>query len=404
MNAAVSAVLLYAHLSLQAAQVSALAVSPDVAIARGKVQEAQALYDQAKATYGPALTANYAQVPQAGATNNVVTQRLTTVGAAWMLGDLFANSPAVAQAHAALSAARLSLTDAERNEQIAVIAAYYAALEAQAALNARSQELAAANAELRAASLRFSAGDAPRLDVVRATVAVAAAQGDLARAQADADDTAAALAAETGLPDGVLQSKVTTQLDIAPMNVDAATAAREALAARPDVAAVRQNVEAEEHAVVVTRRAGWPLVTLSAGYTEGVDTGIPVSGASAAVDVTIPITGAAHDRVRAEEARLDQSRAQLQKVERKVSLEVASAVRAYQAQTSALLASQHALQAAQAEFSATQVGYRSGAVSSLDVEAARTTYVQVLVDEISSLYAQARARAALNLVLGQAHE
>ena len=138
MNPAVAGVFLFAHLSLQAAQASALAVSPDVAIARGKVQEAQALYDQAKATYGPALTANYAQVPQAGATNNVVTQRLTTVGAAWTLGDLFAYSPAVAQAHAALTAAQLSLTDAERTEQISVITAYYAALETQAARNARN--------------------------------------------------------------------------------------------------------------------------------------------------------------------------------------------------------------------------------------------------------------------------
>jgi outer membrane protein TolC len=404
MNAAISAVLLYAHLSLQTAQASALAVSPDIAIARGKVQEAQALYDEAKATYGPALTANYAQVPQAGAVNNVVTQRLTTVGAAWTLGDLFAYSPAVAQAHAVLSAAQLSLTDAERNEQIAVITAYYAALEAQAALNARNEELAGANAELRAANLRFSAGDAPRLDVVRATVAVAAAQGDLSRAQAGAEDTAAALAAETGLAGDVLQSKVTAQLEVAPMDVDAATAAREALAARPDVAAARRDVEAEEHAVAVTRRAGWPLITLSAGYTEGVDTGIPVSGASAAVDVTLPITGAAHDRVLAEEARLYQSRAQLQKVERNVTLEVASAVRAYKAQSTALIASQRALQSAKAEFSATQVGYRSGAVSSLDVEAARTTYVQALVNEISSLYAQARARAALYLVLGQLND
>jgi outer membrane protein TolC len=400
-NPAVAGVLLFAHLSLQAAQASALAVSPDVAIARGKVAEAQALYDQAKATYGPALIANYAQVPQAGATNNVVTQRLTTVGAAWTLGDLIANSPTVAQAHAALTAAQLSLTDAERNEQIAVITAYYSALETQAALNARSQELAAAQAELRAANLRFSAGDAPRLDVVRASVAVASAQGDLARAQADAQDASAALTTETGLTADVLQATVPAQLEVAPVNVDAATAARAALATRPDVAAARQDVEAEEHAVAVARRAGWPLITLSAGYTEGVDTGIPVSGASAAVDVTVPVTGAAHDRMAAAQARLAQSRAQLQKVERSVSLEVASAVRAYEAQTSALIASQRALQGAKAEFAATQVGYRSGAVSSLDVEAARTTYVQALVNEISALYAQARARAALNLVLAQ---
>jgi outer membrane protein TolC len=120
--------------------------------------------------------------------------------------------------------------------------------------------------------------------------------------------------------------------------------------------------------------------------------------------VSLPVTGAAHDRVRAEEARLAQARAQLEKIELGVRLEAGAAVRDYQAQSTALAASQRALQAAQAEFAATQIGYRSGAVSSLDVEEARTTYVQALVNEISALYAQARARAAVSLVLGQANE
>jgi outer membrane protein TolC len=93
------------------------------------------------------------------------------------------------------------------------------------------------------------------------------------------------------------------------MNTDVSAAVQEALARRPDVAAARENVAAEERAVVVARRGGWPLVTLTGGYTRGVDTGIPVSGASVTVDVTLPVTGAAHDRVLAEEARLAQARA-----------------------------------------------------------------------------------------------
>ncbi|HEY1868285.1 MAG TPA: TolC family protein [Candidatus Cybelea sp.] len=395
-------VLLYAHVSLQDAQVDALAISPDVAIARGKVAEAQALYDQARATYGPAVMANYAQSPQAGPTNvSTVEQRLTTVGASWTLGDLFAYAPAIAQANAALQSARLSLNDAERNEQVSVISAYYSALGAQAAQNARTQELAAANAELRAANLRLSAGDAPRLDVVRATVAVASAQADLARAQADTDTAAATLAAETGLPVTSFETTVLSQSEIPPLTTSANDAIQIALTRRPDVAAARENVAAEEHAVGVARRGGWPLVTLTGGYTTGVDTGIHVSGASATVDVSLPVTGAAHERVLAEEARLTQAQAQLAKLERSVRLEVGATVRDYQAQSVALTASQRALQGAQAEFAATQIGYRSGAVSSLDVEAARTTYVQALVNEISALYAQAKARAALNLVLGQ---
>ncbi|MGA8474192.1 MAG: TolC family protein, partial [Candidatus Cybelea sp.] len=128
------AIFIFAQLSVRDAQADAVAASPDVAAARAKVAEAQALYDQARATFGPALTANYTQTPQAGLTNTTVTQRMTTVGAQWSLGDLFAYSPAVAQANATLRAAQQDLNDAERSEKIAVIAAYYSALGARAEL------------------------------------------------------------------------------------------------------------------------------------------------------------------------------------------------------------------------------------------------------------------------------
>ncbi|HVR45539.1 MAG TPA: TolC family protein [Candidatus Binatia bacterium] len=399
------ALFVFAQLSLHDAQTDALGASPDVAAARARVAEAQARYDEARATLGPALVANYNQVPQAGPTNNsVVTQRLTTVGAQWTVGDLFAYVPAVAQAGAALRAAQQDLGDAERTERTAVIGAYYAALGARATLHARDDELATAQAQLRAAQIRFGAGDAPRLDVVRATVAVAAAQSDVARAQADVENTGAALALETGVDSGSLETMAPANLAAPPLGIGVPEAISRALAARPDVAAARANIAAEEHAVGVARRSGWPLVTVSGGYTHGVDTGIPVSGASATVDVSLPLTGAAHDRVAQEEARLAQARAQLQKVERGVELEVGTAVREYRAQSIALNASQNALQSAQAELQAAQIGYRSGATASLDLEAARSAYVAALVTQISALYAQARARAALSLLLGDAND
>jgi outer membrane protein TolC len=395
------AIFIFAQLSLRDAQADAVAASPDVAAARAKVAEAQALYDQARATFGPALTANYTQTPQAGLTNTTVTQRMTTVGAQWSLGDLFAYSPAVAQANATLRAAQQDLNDAERSEKIAVIAAYYSALGARAELRARSDELGAATAQLRAAQVRFAAGDAPRLDVVRASVAVASAQADVARAQADVEDTGAALALETGLTPAALEATAPANASAPPMNTALESAIAQALSTRPDLAAARANVVAEAHAVAVARRGTWPLVTLAGGYTRGVDTGIPVAGPSATIDVTLPLTGASHDRVLAEEARLAQARARLHKIERAVELEVGAAVRAYRAQSIALAASQRALQNAQAEFNATQIGYRSGALSSLDVEASRAAYVQALVGQITALYAQARAEAALNLLLGE---
>jgi outer membrane protein TolC len=391
---------IFSQLSLADAQRDALAQSPDVALARGKVQEAQALFDAARASLGPALVGGYTEGPQGGTNNETVAQRLTAVGAQWTLGDLLAYSPAVAQANATLRSAQFDLDDAERTEEITAIAAYYSALQARATLQARNQELQSAQTELRAAQLRFSAGDAPRIDVVRAQVAVAQAQSDVAQAQAGLGDANASLAQETGVQTGTLQqTNPGDPVLVEPSELDVSAAISQALAARPDVASASESVAAEEHAVAVARNGGLPLVTVSGGYESGVDTGVKVHGPNANVQMTYPLGGAAHDRVVAEEARLAQAQAQLAKIQRRITLEVGSAVRAYQAQTVALAAADRALRDARTEFTATQIGYRNGATSSLDVETSRATYVQALVAHISALYAQAQASAGLRLIV-----
>ncbi len=393
----------FGRLTLDDAQRAAIAHSPDVAMARAKVDEAQALFDAARAQYAPSLTAAYAEAPQGGDLGQVVAQRLTTFGATIALGDLFAASPAIAQADASLRVAQFDFDDARRNERVAVIGYYYGALDALAAADARTAAVRDAQAQLRAAHLRFSAGDAPRLDEVRAAVALANAQADLARAAADAQNATDALALETAVDTVTL---VATSRDepippLVPYDVNAAV--RQALASRPEVASAQADVEAETHAVDVAKRAGIPALTLAGGYTTGVDTGIKVSGPSANVTMTVPLGGAAHDRVVAEEARLAQAKAQLEKVRRSITVSVGAAVRTQTAQGVALAAAERALREAKAEYDATQIGYRSGASSSLDVESARTTYVAALVAELSAYYDVVRAQATLQMLMGDEH-
>ncbi len=394
----------FADLPLDAAEQAAITRSPDVAVAASKVQEQQALVAEARASYGPALTGNYTEGPQGGNAGETVAQRLTTVGAQVSLGDLLAYAPAVAQADASLRAAQFDLASAQRAERVTLIGQYYAALAAAATLQARNVELASAQAQQRAARLRFRAGDAPRLDVVRASVAVAQAQADFARAQADDENADAVLSVETGMPVTQLQTlRADSRAPSAATTMSADDAIAAALHARPEIASAQADVAAEEHAVAVARRGGLPIVTIAGGYTKGVDTGVPVSGPSASVQMNLPIGGAAHDRVLAAQARLAQARALLEKARRAVLVEVGSAVRTYQGERAALAAAQRALRSARAEFTATQIGYASGASSSLDVETARATYVQAMVGEISALYAQARAQATLELLIGQPH-
>ncbi len=287
-------------------------------------------------------------------------------------------------------------------ERINVIHLYFAALSANAASNAREQQLSSAQAQLRAAQLRFNAGDAPHLDVVRADVALAQAQASLATAQADRRNAYQALEAEAGSNDAELArltQAAPNALAVQVPNSGAATVA--ALANRPEIASARENVQAEERAVQVARRGGLPVLTLTGGMTSGSDSGYPVSGPSATANLSFPIGGAAHARVTAEEARLAQARAQLGKETRDISLEAASAARTYAAQQTALQAADRALTEASAELHATQIGYASGASSSLDVETARTTYTQALLGQISATYAMAEAGATLQLLTGR---
>lgn len=388
----------FANLPLMQAQTRALAVSPDVAIAAGKVAEQQAVFDQARAAFGPSLNANYVEGPQ-GAQEGTVAQRLTTVGAAITLGDLIAYSPAVAQANANLRAASFDYANAQRTERINVIRLYYGALSANATLGAREEALRDAQAQARAADLRYRAGDAPHLDVVRAQVAQAQAQAALATAQADRSNAYAALETETGAADSDLSAVGEEAPERAASIPALAQAVSAALARRPEIASAQANVAAEERAVSVARRGGLPVFTVSGGYTSGVDSGFKVAGPSANATLTLPISGAAHARVLAEQARLQQASWQLAKVRRDVTTEVSAAVRTFAAQSAALDAARRALTQARLELQATQLGYRSGASSSLDVETARATYTQALVDEISATYAKAQAQATLQLLM-----
>ncbi len=393
----------FAGLSLDQAQTEALVRSPDVAVASGKVDEQQALFNAARSNYGPALLATYAEGPQGGNNDETVAQRLTTLGAQVTLGDLLAYSPLIAQANASLRSAQFDLASAQRSERIAVIGLYYSALTARATLDARRVALEGAHDDLRAAQLRYKNGDVPRLDVVRASVGVAQAEADLARAQADAENADAALATETGLQAASLRTAAAAASMPVPVTLTPDAAVQAALANRPEVASARESVAAEKHAVAVAQHGGLPVVTVSGGFTSGVDTGVNVHGPSMNVNATLPVGGAAHDRVVAEQARLAQAQAQLEKAQRQITTEVGAAVRSYRAQTSALAAAQRALDQAGAAFKATQVGYRNGASSSLDIETARTTYVQALVGEISALYAQAQAESTLRLLIGSNH-
>ncbi len=390
----------YAALPLDTARERAVVNSPDVAAATARVRQNQAALAAARAAFGPAITSSYTEAPQGGP-RGTIAQRLTTVGAQTTLGELITRSPAIRQAESNVLAAQLELQAARRSEQVKVIGLYYDALRASATMRAREGALRSVEADRSAAQKRFSAGDAPQLDIVRAQVAFARATADLENARAVSDNATEALAVEAGIAVASLASIApANQVVIETVSQDPARATQIAFASRPEIAAAQANVRAQESAVRVAQRGVLPAVTLIAGYTNGVDSGVHVAGPNISAQVALPIAGAARARIAGERGRLEEAQAKLAAEQRRVSLEVSGAVRTFLASGRARIAATNAREQAQAQLAATSVGYRNGATSSLEVTAARQTYIQAILDELSAIYAVAQARATLRLQIG----
>jgi len=389
-----------ALLSLDDVERAALARAPVVAQARAVVVEKAALLDAARGVGVPHAFATYTNLPQGEPTGNLV-QQLTTVGGSITLGDIVGVSADVAQARADVRSAQAAEVSAERMERVKVIGLYVDAVRTAEVERVRSEILRATRADRRAAALRFSSGDAPRLDVVRADVAVARASADFAQAHADAQNAHDALTVEIGVQsDAVLLpdfARLTPSLVNAPSVDDAL---QTAFRNRPEVAVASADVASEEAAVRAAHRAVLPGLTAQAGYAKGIDTGVPVSGPSANVSLDIPLGGAAADRARAEEARLVQARSRLDEIRQNVTVEVAAALRTYAADREASEATARARAEAAQEVQAAVVGYRNGASSSLDVLDARRTFAQAQIDDVSTRAALYEASSTLLLLLG----
>jgi CzcA family heavy metal efflux pump len=399
MQAAQPAELQFAGLTLSDALQRAVAVSPEVHTAQAAVAGARAAFDQARGSYGFSATAGYAEAPQ-GAPRGTIAQRLSTVGAQLTLGDLFSYSPLLAQAAASLRSAEADESTAERSESVRVVDLYFGALKARAVAGARADARASAAAFNDAAHKRFAAGDAPRIDIIRAQVAKARAEADLARARADDANATDALARETGLrTDGLMDARSAPPAPAPILSPEAAVA--RALAARNDLLSADNNVRGVEAAVRAAERGAIPPITLGAGYQRGVDSGFPVQGPILNAQIAIPLGTSLGARVRVQRALLDAANAKRAGIERNITVEVAAAARTASATVDAERATAAALDAARAELDATTLGYANGASSSLDLSSARSTYAQAQVDELSALYDRLQAQATLDLEVSQ---
>ncbi len=390
--------LLTVTLSIGDVETRAAYYAPAVVAARERVSEAHAQLAVARGTGAPHAVINYNQVPQAGDTATVLS-KLTTYAGSVSLSDLAGRDAAVTGAQDSLESAEASLRDAVRSEQIKAIGLYIDLQRASVVRQLQESIVSAARDDRRAARLRYQAGDAPRLDWIRADVELASAQAELASAIAEENTARAALGIEIGETDfGITPFPDAPPPPVVYRTADEAVAV--ALRARPEIAAARAEIAAEDAAIEGAKAAGLPSLSVQVGYTTGVDTATNVNGPSADVTLDFPISGAAAGRVAAERARLAQAQARLDVAIQTVTLEVRSAFASLRAQESAARATSDARFEAQAELRATETGYRGGASSSLELADARRTYAQAAIADYSARAAFYQAVQSFALIVG----
>ena len=170
---------------------------------------------------------------------------------------------------------------------------------------------------------------------------------------------------------------------------------------RPEIASARLTALAAQAAVGSAKAAGFPTLTVGAGYLVGTDSGVPVNAPTINANLIFPLGPGARDRIAIAAAKAVEAKAKTVSVERQIVLDVAASSRTLGASQRAAAATTRARQSADAELHATEIGYRDGASSSLEVASARSTYAQAVVDELSALYDLEKARAKLDVEVGR---
>jgi outer membrane protein TolC len=394
-------VAVFSDLSLEAAERAAVAASPDVTGARARLDESRYALDAARSGIAPSFVSTYAQVPQGNPPGPNITSRQVSAGLQWTIGDFIAFAPAAREAALNVAAAQADANAAESAEKVKVIGLYFDALKARAIVGARRSALSVAGAQHDAATLRAKAGDAPALDVVRSDVDVAEAQAALEAADAGDQNASEALLVETNSA-GALEDTVSANLPpIASALLDPQAAVADARKLRPEIASAQLLAQAAQAEVAAARAAGFPALTIGGGYVVGTDSGVPVNAPSINANLTIPLGPGAHDRVGVAAAKAIEAKAKADATERQIVLDVAAASRSLGATQRAAAAMARARQSAEAELQATELGYRNGASSSLEVASARSTYEQAVVDELSARYDLEKAAATIEVEMGR---
>jgi outer membrane protein TolC len=324
-----------------------LAESPLFVEAQASSAAANAAIDVARVYPSPYVTGGLMQVDVSG--HNAPTQ--TWVELHVPIDYSGVTGRRVDSRLAAYQSAQASVDTVRRDLSRVAIGAYVDALEAILA-RVRASEAADADAALATAiEARVTAGEGTALQAALARLAAANSVARRVEAEGRARTTLAALSSYLGAYDDTLAP--IGDLGIVPRTFDASGLVEEALENRPEIRAARMAATTAERERDLASASRWPAASLTVGWFHSFSDLLPslfnqpeYDALMLGLTVEIPLRLAWDGDLRTADAGIAQSNAQLRASELAVSIEVRTALAAYETARDRWVARQAALEEA----------------------------------------------------------
>lgn len=282
------------------------------------------------------------------------------------------------------------LQDTVRQLKLELKTRYYRVVLAKAEYQLAQEVLKQFDEIIRLNQVRFERGEVSGLDLARVETERLRFFNDVVAAELQLQNAKTALLELLGVPDLGAQFDVAESLTFTPLAISLEMVEQEALIARADLLARRQQVEREQRQVVLERAVGVPNVTPFLGYKRNlVDNTVTF-----AVNIGLPFFNRNQGGIARASARVEQARYEQQRTELAVRSDFRQAYQAVQAEERRVraLESTYVAKARQARDIA-QAAYRLGAldlIAFLDAERAyRETlrgYYQALFDHQVAIF------------------
>ncbi|HWE22972.1 MAG TPA: TolC family protein, partial [Myxococcales bacterium] len=249
------------------------------------------------------------------------------------------------------------------------------------------------------------AGTRPQIDLSAARAATANAEVQLTTAENAYITSKVQLNQAMGVEGPIDYDVADEELPaIAGEEGDPAVLLQQAIAARPDIASLEQQVRAQQLTLHSIRGAYWPSLGGTFGFTQG-GTKIDDLGwnLSAGVSLTWQLFqgGLTNAQVRESEANIVNAVAQLDTLRQQVRVDVEQARLAIRAGKATLVSAQQALVSARDVLAQAEARYQNGAGSVIELGDAQVASAQAGAQVVQAEFQLATARAQLLRALGR---